>query len=699
MRCLFRFLAHLSFLVLAAGACIASAGAAQRFSMDAVLSAPFIDDLSASPDGSSLAFTADERGRHNLYFSSNGGSARRITAYTKDDGQVLGSVHITPNNGAVVFVRGEGTNDRGEYPNPLTLPSPPKQHVLIVSTRGGMPIDLGEGHSPVISPRGDRVVWLLHEQPFIANISTQRRLSAGKAARLFNIRGSIEGPVFSPEGSRIAFSNMRGDHAFVVIYDVRNRTITYASPRFAIDSEPAWSADGKHVAYIRTPALLEEEDPYADPPKQPWSLWVADAATGAGRQIFQADAGMGHEYYGTASAAQLWWSNDGRIAFDWEKDGWRHLYSVDSNGGRVQLLTPGPFEVETVSRSFDGRSLIYTSNQDDIDRRHIWSVAIDGGAATRLTSGTHDQWAATPIAPGVAYLDAGYARPPAVYLWKNGSVSALSGGPRVPPKFPSTALVEPQLVTFKARDGLTIHGQVFVPDDGAANHCGVIFDHGGSRRQMLPGFHYMETYTNLYESNQYYANHGCVVLSINYRSGIMYGHDFREVNDYGWKGAAEYQDVLAGVAFLRRRADVDAARLGIYGLSYGGYLTALGLARNSDIFKAGVDMAGVHNWVTMRDADYGRNVGTPRERQIAFDSSPVASIAAWRSPVFISQGDDDRNVIFSQGADLATRLRARGVDVTELVFPNETHENITYGHMLRLYEDSSAWLLHKLASE
>jgi dipeptidyl aminopeptidase/acylaminoacyl peptidase len=602
-----------------------------------------------------------------------------------------------------VYVRNEGANDRGEDPNPLTLPDPPKQHVYIVSTAGGDPVDLGEGHSPAVSPQGDRVVWIFGGQPYSATISTQGTLSAGKTARLFSIRGTVEEPVFSPDGTRIAFTNTRGDHGFVGMYDLRKQTIAYATPAFAYDAHPAWSPDGSRIAYIRTPATLEDEDPYQDPPKEPWSIWVADASSGNAHEVFKADRGIGSEYYGTASAAQLVWSHENRIAFAWEKDGWRHLYSVSDAGARSStsrpvLLTPGQFEVETVARSFDGTHLIYTSNQGDIDRRHIWSVAFNGGSAVQLTHGAEDQWAPATTAEGFAYIDAGYALPPRVYTSVSRAMQPLPGGPAVPAEFPASSLVQPQLVTFNSADGITIHAQLFVPRDGARKHCGLIFDHGGSMRQMLPGFHYMETYTDLYESNQYYANHGCDVLSINYRSGIMYGHNFRRAKNYGAKGASEYQDVLAGARFLQHRSDVDAKHIGIYGLSYGGYLTALALARNSDIFKAGVDMAGVHNWATLRDVDYRHKVGTPKEREIAFLSSPVASVDTWRSPVFLSQGDDDRNVAFSQGVDLATRLRARGVEVVELVFPNEVHENLTYAHMLQLYGESSAWLLRKLGS-
>ena len=670
------------------------AGAA-TFSMEDVLSAPFVDDLTASPDGSVLVWKVHFRGLRNLYTNA-GGSVHPITNYDADDGQDIDNVAVTAGNDAVVYMRGGVQDNAGaDNINPLSLLPPPVRGVYVTGIHGGASLLLGEGSQVALSSRGNAVAWVTSAGEL--NVATFAKTAGGFTAskpKKLEIRGQAQNPVWSPDGTQIAFTNARNDHSYIVIYTPAAERYVYATPDFAYDDYAAWSPDGAHVAFVRAPGAREDESGYLHPPQDPWSVWVADATSGNARRVWQARRGMGVTFYASASPAQLWWMANDRIAFSWEGDGWRHLYAVPSAGGAAVNLTPGAFEVETVAESLDRASLLYATNQGDIDRRHIWQVGADARSHP-LTSGTGDQWSPTPTAGGgFAYVDSSYNRPPVVTI--AGTPATTLVAEPTPAQFPAAALVRPQLVTFRAPDGLLIHAQLFVPA-GPGRHPAMVYDHGGPERQMLPGFHYMEAYTNLYESNQYLANHGFVVLSINYRSGIMYGHDFRMAPRTGFFGAAEYQDVLAGARWLQQRADVDANRLGIYGLSYGGYLTAMALAHNSDVFKAGSDYAGVHNWATMLDwYANGRTVGTPAQRRLAVASSPVGALATWRSPVFLAQGDDDRNVAFSQGVDMATRLRDRGVHVETMVFPNETHENQVWAHMVQLYQASTDFLIRQL---
>jgi len=219
---------------------------------------------------------------------------------------------------------------------------------------------------------------------------------------------------------------------------------------------------------------------------------------------------------------------------------------------------------------------------------------------------------------------------------------------------------------------------------------------------MLLGWHYMDYYSNAYAVNQYLAAHGYVVLSVNYRLGVGYGRAYQHPAHAGPAGAAEYQDVLAGARFLQQTPGVDAKRIGIWGGSYGGYLTGLALARNSETFKAGVDLHGVHDWSRLLAQDLG-SAETRYERgdrdeamAVSWKSSPDADVATWTSPVLLIQGDDDRNVPFQQTVDLARRLEAQHTPFEEMVIPNEIHGFLRHESWLRADQATVRFLDEKL---
>jgi dipeptidyl aminopeptidase/acylaminoacyl peptidase len=171
------------------------------------------------------------------------------------------------------------------------------------------------------------------------------------------------------------------------------------------------------------------------------------------------------------------------------------------------------------------------------------------------------------------------------------------------------------------------------------------------------------------------------VLAVNYRSGTGYGRAFRDAPGIGREGASEYRDILAAGRWLAAREGADPTRIGIWGGSWGGYLTALALARDSDLFKVGVDFHGVHTLLRPVPDNLSPDAQLAA-RQLQWQSSPMASIDRWRSPVLLIHGDDDRNVSFTQSLLLARELKARGIAFEELVFPNERHGFFRHAHWL-----------------
>ncbi|GJG89186.1 hypothetical protein tb265_43670 [Gemmatimonadetes bacterium T265] len=681
---------------------------ATPYTLDQVTGYPFPAELTAAASGARLAWTLNERGRRNVWTAEGPDFVpRQLTHYTADDGQELTSVALSPDGRYVVYVRGgeHGANWADAPPNPASSPAPAVLQLWSVPAAGGAPKLLADGgDEPAISPRGDRVAFVKDHQVWTAPLD-----GSAPARRLIASRGEASELRWSPDGSRLAFVSERGDHAFVGVFTSDSTPVVWLAPSTAHDESPRWSPDGRRVAFVRRPPAAGPADSILVRRVVPWAIWTADAATGGGRALWRSPASLRGSYPTTDGGPNLDWAAGGRIVFLSNLDGWPHLYSVrddpqDAAGGEPPLLlTPGAYMAEHVRLSPDRQTLVFAANAGttagDVDRRHVVRVPIDRAAPEVVTPGAGLEW--TPVLTGdghtLAFLAATAQRPPLPTVVSAAPASGAArgdwaaaarplGADRIPADFPAARLAVPAPVTYRAPDGVVVHAQLFQPPGPpAGRRPAVVFVHGGPPRQMLLGWHYSDYYSNDYALNQYLAGRGYVVLSVNYRLGIGYGLEFQRPPNAGPQGAAEYQDVKAAAEYLRASPGVDPARVAIYGGSYGGFLTALALARNSDLFAAGADWHGVHDWTTERviaavgGARERYEQAPDRERALAaaWRSSPAASMAAWRSPVLLVHGDDDRNVRFAQTVDVARRLAAARVPFEELVLPDETH------HLLR----------------
>jgi dipeptidyl aminopeptidase/acylaminoacyl peptidase len=677
------------------------------FTIEQALSAPFTSVLIAAPVKGRLAWQANIDGRRNLWVAEptpdgKGYVSRQVTHYTEDDGQELNDLQWTPDAASLIYVRGDGARGEGHpVPNPAWFPKGAQQQLWMVSADGGEPRLLAEGQTPQVSPGGKMVAYVLKGQFWAIRLDQPD----AKPQQLLQTRGSAQNLRWSPDGTHLAFVSDRDDHSFVAVYSVATGAVTYLDPSTDLDTSPTWSPDSTSIAFLRVPPDKDALLFVAHRTALPWSIRVADAATGKGREIFHAAEGPGSAYRETDSPDQLHWTLGDRIVFPWEREGWLHLYAVPAAGGSAAPLTPGNFEVEHVSLSANGKTLVFDSNQNDIDRRHVGRVvfAADGAsnAPEAVTSGDGIETQPVIASDGtIAVLRSDVRLPIRAAIIANSKLVDLAPQ-AIPADFPAAKFVVPQQVVFTAADDLEIHGQLFLPAGITPNERrpAMVFFHGGSQRQMLLGWHYMEYYSNAYAMNQYLCSLGYIVLSVNYRSGIGYGLNFREAFNYGASGASEFNDVMGAGLYLKSRPDVDGARIGSWGGSYGGYLTALALARASNLFAAGVDMHGVHDWNTELPT-FSPNYD-PREHpdtaRVAFESSPIASVSTWRSPVLLIHGDDDRNVPFAETELLVDALRRQKVDFEQLVFPDEIHDFLLRRDWVRAYTASAEFLNRKLA--
>jgi dipeptidyl aminopeptidase/acylaminoacyl peptidase len=656
------------------------------FTIEDIMKAPFPSGLISCKSRDRVAWVFDIEGKRNIWVADGPEwKPRQITLYEKDNGIEISHLSFSPDGSVIVYVLGGSPNRQGEFPNPTSDPKGARQEIWAVSIEDGKSWNLGEGSNPEVSPSGDIVAFLRQGRIYYSTLDGSK-----KSQLMFYARGRVSSFSWSPDGSKIAFESNRDDHSFIGVYDLKENSIKWISPSIEFDLNPVWSPDGRYIAFFRFPGGQRRSYMAGG---TSFSLMVYDFKEDKCLEVWRCPDSSGGFAQNYPSTPLLWAGE--RIVFFSEHEGWLHLYSVSVDGRNFVSLTPGEFEVENVAVSPDGKTIFFNSNKDDIDRRHIWAVPASGGKIQQITSGKGIEWSPVLSSSGrfLIFICSTAFQPasPAV-IEISSKKQWLIASHLIPKDFPINELVEPQQVIYKAPDGLEIHAQLFLPKNIKKGDKlpAVIYLHGGPIRQMLLGWHYSSYYHNCYAFNQFLASKDYIVLSVNFRSGIGYGRAFRMAPNQGPRGASEYQDVVAGAKYLQKRDDVDPQRIGLWGGSYGGYLTALALARDSEIFSAGVDLHGVHDWSlrAMRRDGGGWDI-KEEEYRIAYDSSPIADVNFWTSPVLFVHGDDDRNVDFIQTIILVQKLRElKKAHVELFVLPDEVHSFLMHKSWVEVFKRS-----------
>jgi dipeptidyl aminopeptidase/acylaminoacyl peptidase len=381
-----------------------------------------------------------------------------------------------------------------------------------------------------------------------------------------------------------------------------------------------------------------------------------------------------------------------------EHDGWMHLYTIDVTTGQRKQLTSGKFEITDADVSPDGRTFYLQSTEPHPGERQLYSMSVDGGPRTKITTtvGSH-QGAMSPDGSTFGLVSSFSNRPPELFLMPNkAGATATRVTTSASKEWLAHKWLEPQLITYKSRDGVDVYARLYTPEMVGAKRDpkmpAVIFVHGAGYAQNA--HKYWSSYYREYMFHHLLASRGYVVLDPDYRASAGYGRDWRTAI-YRWMGGHDLNDVVDGAAYLVKSQKVDAKRIGVYGGSYGGFITLMALFTSPDTFAAGAALRPVTDWAHYNHPYTSNILNEPQGDAEAYrKSSPIYFAEGLKAPLLIAHGMVDVNVHFQDSVRLAQRLIELRKENWELaVYPVEDHGFVEatswadeYKRILRLFE-------------
>jgi dipeptidyl aminopeptidase/acylaminoacyl peptidase len=395
------------------------------------------------------------------------------------------------------------------------------------------------------------------------------------------------------------------------------------------------------------------------------------------------------------------WLPDGkRVWFLAEHGGWMHLHTVDTTAASPsrQQLTNGKFEVDVAELSPDGSTFYIQSNEAHPGERQIYAMSVDGGPRTRITTqvGSH-QAEIAPDNSTFALVSSFANRPPEVFIMPNragATATKVTTSPSA--EWLAHRWVEPQLITYKSRDGKDVYARLYTPEMVGAKRDpkapAVVFVHGAGYLQNAHKF--WSSYYREYMFHHLLASKGYVVLDPDYRASAGYGRDWRTAI-YRWMGGHDLNDVVDGAGYLVKAHKVSPTRIGVYGGSYGGFITLMALFTSPDTFGAGAALRPVTDWAHYNHGYTSNILNEPQTDAEAYrKSSPIYFAEGLKSPLLIAHGMVDVNVHFQDSVRLAQRLIELRKENWELaVYPVEDHGFVEaaswadeYKRILKLFE-------------